>query len=218
LLTIFAEILWDMLWAVGLHMRVRICLSVLVLLLFGTGSLAQSGYFPLGALSHRPWNDEFRATWYTEQLKALDEPSLWSLSETQKEQSYRFLWLRSFHHPVAIRVDVQADGTSRLTTKMGSGAGGYKPGHLVQNDSSVLTKKQTDLFLGRIEEYTFWKLAAEDEPQGGTDGAQWIIEGAKGGKYHVVDRWSPRDGPVRALGLLMLQDLAKLKIPNKEMY
>ena len=199
-------------------MRMRICLSVLMLLLFGARSLAQSGYFPPGMLGSFSWDDQFCSKWYTEQLKSLHEPSLWEISKTQKEQSYRFLWLRSFHHPVAIRFDVQADGTSRLTTKMGSGAGGYKPGHLVQDNTSVLTKKQTDLFLGKIEENKFWSLEGVEKGGNGNDGAQWIVEGVKDGKYHVVTRWSPQDGPVRAISLFMLQDLAKVKIPPKELY
>lgn len=199
-------------------MRVRICLSVLILLLFGAGSLAQSGYFPPGALAADARNEEFLSSWYTPQLKALQEPSLWALSKTQKEQSYRFVWLRTFHHPVAIRIDVQADGTSRLTTKMTNGAGGYKPGHLVRDDKSTLTKEQTELFLGKIEGNRFWDLEGIEKSAGGTDGARWIIEGVRGGKYHLVDWWSPKDGPVRAIGIFMLQDLAKLKIPDEEMY
>jgi hypothetical protein len=59
--------------------------------------------------------------------------------------------------PVAVRIDVNGDGTSRLTTKIASGAGGYAPGHLVQNDTSALTKEQADWFLGKIHENKFWE-------------------------------------------------------------
>lgn len=180
--------------------------------------MAQSRYFPPGSLDDSPRADQFLYEWYSTQLQALDEPSLWSLSQTQKEQSYRFLWLRTFHHPMAIRIDMNVDGTSRLTTKLTSGAGGYGPGRLVQNDTSTLTKEQTDWFLGKIQEPKFWELAAFDKSRIGLDGAQWIVEGAKNGNYHIVDRWSPKDGPVRVIGLLMLKDLAKAKIPAKETY
>jgi hypothetical protein len=218
LLPFFAGILWHMLGSMGVLMRLRIWLGVLVLLLSGAGSLAQSEYFPPGTLAADPSDQEFLSTWYTQQFDALQEPSLWALSKAQREQSYRFVWLRTFHHPVAIRIDLRADGTSRLTTKMTSGAGGYKPGHLVQNDKSTLTKAQTELFLKKIEGNKFWDLEGIEKSTPGNDGAQWIIEGVKNGKYHVVTRWTPRDGPIRAIGLFMLQDLAKLKIPNDEMY
>jgi hypothetical protein len=198
--------------------RERFHVSILVLLMFGSSSEAQSRYFPPGSLDDSPRLAQFHYDWYVKHLEALDEPSLWSLSKTQKEQSYRFLWLRTFHHPVAIRIDVNADGTSRLTTKMTSGAGGYDPGHLVQNETSKLPKEQTDWFLGKIEDNKFWELAPLDKSRMGLDGAQWVIEGVRDGSYHVVDRWSPHDGPVRVIGLLMLKDLAKTKIPAKETY
>jgi hypothetical protein len=89
---------------------------------------------------------------------------------------------------------------------------------LVQNDTSALTKEQTDWFLGKIQENKFWELAPLDKSRLGADGAQWIIEGVKNGNYRIVDRWSPDDGPVRVTGLLMLKELAKVKIPGKETY
>lgn len=85
-------------------MGVRVSVTVLLLLLFGAGSLAQTGYFPPGALTADSRNEEFLSSWYTQELNALQEPSLWALSKTQKEQSYRFLWLRTFHHPVAFEL------------------------------------------------------------------------------------------------------------------
>jgi hypothetical protein len=115
-------------------------------------------------------------------------------------------------------VEINADGTSRLTTKIASGAGGYAPGELIQNDAVALTKEQTDLFLEKLEKNAFWKLASRDETRMGVDGAQWILEGAKDGTYRIVDRWSPKDGEVRTIGLMMIKDLAKLKIPSKEFY
>jgi len=196
----------------------RIRLSILVLQLFASASAAQSRYFPPGSLGADPQEDQFVYDWYSKQLKALDEPSLWALSKTEVGQSYRFLWLRTFHHPAAIRIDVNADGTSKLTSKMCSGAGRYGPGHLIQNDKTTLTKEQTDWFLRKIEENDFWKLATAGTSPPGNDGSQWIIEGVNNGNYHMVDRWTPRDGPVRIIGLLMLNDLAKEKIPAKEMY
>src|ERR1041384_2437124 len=63
-------------------------------------STAQTEYFPVPALSGKPW--QFTIDWYSGQLKAMYEPPLSSL-ETEDE-SYRFLWLRSFHRPVMVHV------------------------------------------------------------------------------------------------------------------
>lgn len=183
------------------------CTVIFFGLLFSCVADAHIHYFP----------PDFPPNWYEDHLKALKEPSLWESSKTQKTQSYRFLWLRTFHHPIAIRIDVNPDGRALLTTKITSGAGGYKPGKLIENETHVLTAVETNWFFGKIEALNFWKLPSSQEDRG-VDGAQWIIEGVKDGKYHIVDRWSPRDGEIRALGLLFLEDLAKMKFAAKEVY
>ena len=174
-------------------------------------------YFPPRSLEDDLKRDEFLSQWYSAALKALDEPSFWERSKSQKEESHRFLWLRTFHHPVAIRIDIKADGSSQLTEKTTSGAGGYGPGVLTKNTSTALTKARTDHFLSEVKKLAFWQI--ESRPRElGCDGAEWIIEGVRDGIHRVVVRWSPHDGPVRALGLFMLQDLAGLKIPGREIY
>lgn len=50
------------------------------------------------------------------------------------------------------------------------------------------------------------------------DGAEWSIEGVKDGTYHVVTRWTPRQGPIYTLGRFFLFDLARLQIPKDEFY
>src|SRR3984885_12874852 len=152
-------------------MRSLLVLSILCLL--GTAATAQVKYFPDGSLSVNHQSDEFSARWYGEQLAALQELSLWERSKTQQTQSYRFLWLRTFHHPIAIRIDVSENGTSQLMTKMTSGKGGYAPGKLVKRLSMTLSKEQTDWFLGKIQGYNFWQLPSV-QGTGGDDGAQWI--------------------------------------------
>jgi hypothetical protein len=51
----------------------------------------------------------------------------------------------------------------------------------------------------------------------GFDGAQWILEGVKDQKYHVVDRWTPRDGAFREACLYLLK-LSQIGISPKEVY
>ncbi len=36
------------------------------------------------------------------------------------------------------------------------------------------------------------------------DGSQWIIELKKGDQYHVIDRWSPTEGAVYELGMMLV--------------
>ncbi len=191
--------------------------SLVVVLFVAFVTSAQQPYFPRGSLG--AYTDSFKAEWYSTQLRALNEPSLLQLSQDKTRESYRFVWLRSFHHPVAVRVDVRPDGIGELTLKVGSGAGGYKPGETVQNLSRPLTLEESSMFLARLQKLDFWSLPSyKNEERDGDDGAQWIIEGAKDGKYHVVDRWSPREGPVRELGITLALGLADLKIPKRDLY
>jgi hypothetical protein len=156
-------------------------------------------------------------------LEAMGEPSLWLAAQKADVHVYRFLWLRTFHHPVALRIDVAPDGTARLSAKVTTGAGGYEPGVLRTDKSVPLTRAQVKRFLDGLEKAKFWTLpTAEPEAVGKDgsiritlDGALWTIEGVTDGRYHVVDRHSPARGAFRDAALLLLR-FADLGI--KEIY
>ncbi len=190
-------------------------LSVLLTILV-TGSFASAQYFPKGSLDSK--GDDFKDDWYSHQLTALQEPSLFGMMKTPSWESYRFLWLRTFDHPIAIRLDLQPDGSGILTTKVASGTGGFRPGVLAETSSRALTKVQTDAFLLRVDKLGFWSAPNPESNQGGEDGSQWIVEGVKAGHYHVVDRWTPNAGVVRELGLMLAIELAKMTIPANKIY
>jgi hypothetical protein len=211
-------------------MRHFLSAAITAFLCFAPAQASQTDYFPPATLDGTEQSSHFKEQWYSGQLRALKEPSLWELSKTQTTQTFRFLWLRSFDRPISVRLDVHQDGTGLLTTKATSGQGGYKPGGLVMNKTRALTKEQTKWALDRINEAGFWGLPTYEKPKEGVgpngektvqidlDGAQWILEGVKDGKYQVTDRWSPENGPVRTLGIMMLIDLAKLKLLYQEVY
>lgn len=153
-------------------------------------------------------------------IKALEEPSLWELSQKSQQEVYRFLWLRSFLHPIAIRVEVQPDGSGTLTVKETDGAGGYGPGKLIQNRTSIIPKDRLESFLGIVDRLKYWDLPTKPNSRVlGLDGAQWIIEATKTGRYKIVDRWSePKDEPIHEIGTLLMNQLAKLQLPRKDTY
>jgi hypothetical protein len=117
-----------------------------------------------------------------------------------------------------------------VTTKITSGQGGDESRKLMVNKSHSLTKEQAAWFLDEINEADFWDLATYENSQEAVgpdgkrtvevhvDGAEWILEGVKDGKYKIADRWSPEKGPVHVLGITMLVDLAKLKLLYEEVY
>ena len=79
-------------------------------------------YFPPGILGKGHQQDEFRNQWYSKHLKALREPSLWEASQLDfTTEAYRFLYLRSFHHPISVRLVVAQDKTATLVSKETNG-------------------------------------------------------------------------------------------------
>jgi hypothetical protein len=185
-------------------------LALAAILLLAAGANCQD-YFPPNTFS------DFEVKWFASDLKALQEPSIWQQSQSSDSAVYRFLWLRTFHHPISIRLSVHADGTGTLVTKVTSGAGGYAPGKLIENQTLELSKDHVQWFVDAIQTQKYWDLKSGHEP-GGCDGAEWILEGAKNHQYRVVERWSPNGGPIRTLGTMMVFEMARLKIPQQEIY
>jgi len=150
----------------------------------------------------------------------MSEPSLEEFSKDKSAHVYRFLWLRTFDHPISVRVEVFRDGTGSVLTKILSGQGGYEPGRLKSVKRRKLKRNDVEYLLARLDELEFWQLPSiEVEPNEiRLDGAQWILEGVREGKYHVVDRWSPETPRGKAFGLMFLLDLARLKLLYQEVY
>jgi hypothetical protein len=180
--------------------------------LFTIGFAYGQQYFP----------SEFNSRWYSDHLRALREPSLWETSKQDAmAEEYRFLYLRSFHHPISVRLVVNPDKTATLTSKETSGQSG-KPGRLSRNRKNHLTKLQTEAFLAALNRGSFWALPTslvESNDVVQLDGAQWILEGVAQGRYHIVDRWSPdrADDPVRSIGAMLI-DLAHFKFSDRDVY
>lgn len=201
-----------------LPVKSAITTAAFLVLLAGAICAQEVRYFPNLAMDHDQGLSDFDVKWYTSALQAMKEPSLLELSKT-RAHAYRFLWLRSFHNPVAVRLNVDDDGTSLLTVKVINGRGGHPPGALVKNDTKRLSKEYTEGFLDQVRELDYWSLPThESMDSGGCDGAEWILEAVKDGRYKLVVRWSPEKGAVRTLGLAMMIDLAELKLLYQEVY
>jgi hypothetical protein len=178
----------------------------------------QNKYYPADAFGRDLKENQEWISLYSKYLEGFSEPSLFEQSKSSSSQSYRFLWLRSFHKPVLVRLDVGSDAIGRVTIKIGRGPGVSATGGPVDERNRRLTKQQTDAFLDQINSLGFWELSPQEDPVSGPDGARWIIEGVKNGQYHVAHRWTPKDGAVRALGLDLAMDLGGIKIPASQIY
>jgi hypothetical protein len=129
--------------------------------------------------------------WYSKHLRAMREPSLLSRPDDGVE-IYRLTWLRTFQNPMIFRLQVDRFGGAQMIVKESDGSGGYETGVIVRDtsvnlESAVVTSLKNDL--NRV---AFWSMpAALGELQ--LDGSRWVLEGSRGGFFHVVARSSPLD-------------------------
>lgn len=142
--------------------------------------------------------DSFNNSWYSEMLFALNEPVI--KNYTGNKEIYRFTWLRTFHHPISVRLEKQGD-MIMIFSKVSNGAGGYHPGKIIFDTIVNCTQKQIDTTNSKLENANFWTLPTESNEDLGLDGSEWIVEVYKNNKYHMVVRWSPNKGTVfRTIG------------------
>jgi len=143
--------------------------------------------------------DEFEDGWYSKHLRAAGERPLSFVPGSP--DALRFIWLRSFHAPVIVRVEWAPSGAATLTATMLSGAGGYEPGEVSKTVSRTLTQVE-------VERLLVLRQAVLREPPVDCammlDGARWIVEAAGADGYHYVNAQSPEAGAVRELGLALL--------------
>lgn len=208
-----------------MHPRAAVLVLVFV---SAVSAAAQSAYFPAGAFDDSA-SDQFLAGYYSTELKILGEPSLLKPAGGEVE-TYRLLWLRTFDPPIAVRLEVKSDGTGTVTTKMADGQAGFPntSRKIVENASRPVQREQVQAFLALIARTSFWSIATNEDPEDtidvGQDGSEWVLEGAKGGIYHVVSRWSPdvnRVGGCRAveqIGTALAMDVARLEIAKDKRY
>jgi hypothetical protein len=157
--------------------------------------------------------DTFVNQWYSKMLLNMKEPVL-SNYQGDKE-IYRFTWLRTFHHPVSVRLEKQ-NNIIRLFSKVCNGAGGYEPGQLIFDTMVNIKVDEYKLLTQKIDEIGFWGLPTEKKDDNGNDGSEWIIEAVKENKYHMVTRWTPSkelQGNFRSVGEYLI---SLSKIGNEE--
>jgi len=102
------------------------------------------------------------------------------------------MWVPTFKHPVFLRVDVDSDEVANLLTIVWSGDGGYEWGKPLKTQRKLTQEEQSDLF-ETLADLGFWTLPSQVERPPTIivlDGTEWLIEGVRDGKCHVVTRYS----------------------------
>ena len=165
----------------------------LALLLLLCGSTIGQQYFPEGVFDDEKQANDSIVDQYSRYLKALQEPSLWETSKRTKGPVYE-------NHEWSRRL---------------------RAGEAVEDRTKKLSKQQTQWFLDRVEELKYWELPSREQKAPNVlnlDGAQWVVEGVRDGNYKLVDRWSPGNGPIKTIGIMMTIDLANMKLLYQDVY
>ena len=112
-------------------------------------------FFPEGTF------DDLEVKWFTQHLAAMNERPLSEQGNGQRGgpniEAYRFLWLRSFDHPVVVRLQREND-QYRVAVKELDGKGGYKPGKPMLDKTRDLTREEWLQTMREIDECSFWKM------------------------------------------------------------
>jgi hypothetical protein len=158
--------------------------------------------------------DSFDNQWFSSMLFALHEPVLDNY--TGSKEIYRFTWLRTFDHPVTIRVEKQ-NGIAKMFVKESNGQSGYDPGRLIRDTSADISAEDWQDLIELFQATGFWQLHTEEENMG-KDGSEWLIEGVKDGRYRFIYRWSPEPTDVaNSIGKRFLR-LTKVHFHGRETY
>jgi hypothetical protein len=137
-------------------------------------------YFP------PPSTEPTFACWFGRCLKTMNEPAASALE--QDAPFVRFLWVRSFHRAIAVRVTRTADG-GRLEAKRLHGPECESELEDRTRDLEIPSEAVVGLFAS-FDRAHFW---GEDPPASnppGADGAQWVFEGYNGESYRMLHYWS----------------------------
>lgn len=143
----------------------------------------QPPYLPAAALHA---SDTSRIAWFGNALAAMGEPRLEEEGETP---TLRFLWLRTFHRAMAVRLEHRPTGCLVVLTIL-TGRAGTELGPIYKRDSSVTGADRCTPVRTALDAAGFARadLAAGER---GRDGAEWVFEARDASGYRVVVRWSP---------------------------
>jgi hypothetical protein len=176
-------------------------------------------FHPEILLDDDPVIDRMEREHYSQHLQAMAEPVLSCIQEQPKE-IYRFLWLRTFRSPLAIRVEKDPSGYAIVTKEL-NGCGGYYPKGLSKQISGNLTVQQWEQVISLIEKSRFWRASTFRSSRFSLqlDGAEWVLEGYRNQKYHAITRLGPNGADIDfRKACLYLLELSGLKIPDSEVY
>ena len=160
-------------------------------------------FFPPYQLASPLRLHDIYASIYAQLLVAAGEDPLLDVFDSRRE-ILRFVWSRSQHHKMVVRVDATKSEILLTAKEIGGWNTEKEPFQLLKTEHRVLTTKQWQSIKDLFARADFWNLGYYDPPHI-KDGAGWLTERVVGERYHVAHIWSPETGRYRAACLRLLE-------------
>ncbi len=149
--------------------------------------------------------DTSRIAWYGNALQAMGEPRL--QGDTRDGETLRFLWLRTFHRPMVVRLEMGPRACLVVLTIV-NGRSGEEFGGVYRSDSTLTGLTQCTIVRDALMAAGFEGPSIPPNKRE-RDGSEWVFELRTAERYRVVVRWSPeistRDRPFAGAGRAFLE-------------
>ena len=155
-----------------------------------------------------------KVEWMETQLTSLKESCLFNKEIPPNSAVYRFTWIRSFHNPIAIRIEKNENGIM-LFWKVGKGAGGYAPKGLKKSGKKKLSLKKW-MELESLPNNLNFDNQPNEKYTPMIDGATWTLERKKPDSFKAHDTKSPSKEFSNAC--IYLIKLANIKMKKEDKY
>ncbi|MEQ1642677.1 MAG: hypothetical protein ABL959_04425 [Pyrinomonadaceae bacterium] len=140
-------------------------------------------------------------------------------------EGYRIRVIPTFGNPISVRVEKRTNQYS-LVGKRLRGQGGYSVGPLKAIKNRKLSAMEWKGLIQLLQGADFWNLAYLEKPAERNelgevsiclDGAEWVLEGVREGKYRVVNRYCPDQKEFVDIGFRLLK-LSKLGLKRRDLF
>lgn len=161
------------------------------------GECPANSYYPA---KRGPVMHDYEAEWFSSALLGLQVEPLFHQAN-QSRQTVRFSLLRSFHAPLTVTTAQTTDGKIQLS---GTWAAGYDGCPAMRGRCSV-DRILTDAEQARLTAAQAFLNSSSYGCPSGIDGSMWLLEASGRGEYRFWSEWSPQEGALRELALVMLE-------------
>jgi hypothetical protein len=122
---------------------------------------------------------------YDYYLDAMQEPPL-SCGALPDDEAYRFVWLRSFEDPIAVRAYRRGREYGLVAVVLDRD---FELGKVKKRVNKALSPAEWRRVVAALDDVSFWYMRTTSRDIFGIDGAVWGVEGRRAGRYHIAGRW-----------------------------